>query len=135
MNFFYLNTDILATDSFISHDLSIRHNIPEYMTQVWRLIQKLILNFSNDNLNKKVKILDSNHLVFLSHIDNNKSDILELVVRTVFLVNDVPCKISPKLIYLNFNYKIICNHIYNTLLLNTLQKFIIKKDYKSYHQK
>ena len=51
---------------------------------------------------------------FLSHKNNAKSGILEPVVRTTLLVNNMLYKISPELINLNFDYKNICDHIHDT---------------------
>lgn len=53
----------------------------------------LALSSSHDHLNKKVEMLGLSHLGFLFHEDNNILGILELVVKTTFLINNVPYKI------------------------------------------
>lgn len=90
------------------------------------MIQKLALNSFNDNLNGKFKTLDSSHLTFLPHKDNDKSGILEPVVGTTLLVNNMLCKIFSELINPNFNCKTICNHIHDILPFNTMQKLVVE---------
>lgn len=126
MSFFCFDIDILAINSSISYDPGKKYNIPEYMTKICIIVQKLVLSSSHDNLNRKVEKLYLYHLEFLFYEYNDKSGILELVVETTFLVINVLYKIS-LLINLNFNYKTICNHIYNTLTLNTLPRLVVGK--------
>lgn len=85
------------------------------MIKLEKIIEKLALSSSNNNLKRKIKILNTIHLSFLFHKYNNKSSILELLIRTILLVNNMLYKNFLGLINLYFKKKMIYNYIYNIL--------------------
>ncbi len=119
--------DILTTNSVIARNLGIKHDISDDIIQSWKLVQKSALGYTYNNLDDNDNLYVQSHMIFLFQKINDVIGILEPVLGKADFVDDMSYGIFVKHVNSNSYYRTVCNHIYEILSFNKLQRLVVEE--------
>ena len=121
------NMNLVKADISIFQRLGIRSNISNNTMDLWKGVQKFALNEDQDNTDETGEEQDHFHLNSLSSKIDALSGNLEPVLDNILLLDETPDGFPLGPTMLNADCKTVCDHIYDRLPLNNLQRLVVEE--------